>query len=149
MFGNEIKGNLFDLGLKPTPKKKPERDSRRSFTQSQKNEILYQQDNRCAGKDCGHKKLDPRDIEFDHKKPWAAKGRTITENGRAVCGSCHNKITHNQRLKKVESPTRNKQKKQARPPLEISGSINDLFGAGGSKKRKRKQKSGFEEMFSL
>jgi len=30
------------------------------------------------------------------------RGRTITENGRAVCGSCHNKISHSQRLKKTD-----------------------------------------------
>lgn len=38
-----------------------ERDTRRAFTQTQKQEILYQQDNKCAF--C-HKKLDPRDIEY-------------------------------------------------------------------------------------
>ncbi len=73
----------------------------------------------------------------------------VTVNGRAVCGSCHNKITHKERLKKVDNPVRNKQKKQAHPPLEVSGSINDLLGISGSKKRKRKQKSSFEGMFSL
>lgn len=94
-----INRNPFDLGLGTSSKAKSERDSRRTFTQSQKNEILYQQDSKCA---VCHKKLDPRDIEYDHKKAWAANGRTVTQNGRAVHGSCHNIITHNQRLKKSD-----------------------------------------------
>lgn len=93
------------LGLGISSKKETKRDTRRSFTQTQKNEILYQQDNKCA---LCHGKLDPRDKEFDHKKAWAAKGRTKTQNGRAVCGSCHNKITHKQRLKKVDTKRKTK-----------------------------------------
>ncbi|MBI5226471.1 HNH endonuclease [Candidatus Micrarchaeota archaeon] len=92
---------LNPWGQKPGP----ERDSRRAFTKTQRNEILYQQDSKCAV--CGDK-LDPRDIELDHKKPWAAKGRTITENGRALCGFCHNKVTHKQTLKKIDKKPKNK-----------------------------------------
>jgi hypothetical protein len=80
ILGNKIKGNPFDLGFGPSSKRKPERDSKRAFTQTQRKEILYQQDMKCA---VCHKKLDPRDIEYDHKKPWASGGRTKTENGRA------------------------------------------------------------------
>ena len=79
--------------------KKENRDSRRAFSQTQKKEILYQQNNKCAK--C-HKKLDPREIEFDHKKPWASGGRTITINGRALCAKCHKIVTHQDRLKKVD-----------------------------------------------
>lgn len=75
------------------------KDSRRSFTSTQKNQILHQQDNKCAR--C-HEKLDPRATEFDHKKPWASGGRTIVVNGRAVCANCHKKITHEDRLKRVD-----------------------------------------------
>ena len=98
-FGNEIKD-------------KKSRDSRRAFTQTQKNEIRHQQNEKCAK--C-HEKLDSRDIEYDHKKPWASGGRTISVNGRALCGSCHNKVTHKANLKNVDKKTKKK-------------SDNDLFG---------------------
>jgi len=74
------------------------RDGRRKFTQTQRKEILYQQNNKCSR--C-HKMLDPRDIHYHHEKPWASGGRTITTNGRALCGSCHNIIGHEANLKKV------------------------------------------------
>jgi nitrate/TMAO reductase-like tetraheme cytochrome c subunit len=87
---------------------KPRKDTRRAFTQTQKNDILHQQDSKCASSLCHHKKLDPRTMEFDHKKPWASGGRTIAENGRALCPECHKIITHNQRLRKIDKkrPTR-------------------------------------------
>lgn len=94
----KLSENPFPSFSPPQPKK----DARRLFTQTQKNEILYQQDNKCASSECHHKKLDPRTIEFDHKKPWASGGRTIKENGRALCGNCHKIITHKQRLKKID-----------------------------------------------
>lgn len=75
------------------------KDSRRAFTQTQKNEILVQQDYKCA--EC-HKKLDLRATEFDHKKPWASGGRTIVVNGRALCAGCHRIISHRHRLKQVD-----------------------------------------------
>jgi hypothetical protein len=75
------------------------RDKKRAFNQTQKKQILYAQNNKCA---ICHKILDPRDIEYDHKTPWADKGRTKVKNGRAVCGSCHNIKTHNDKLKKTE-----------------------------------------------
>jgi len=77
----------------------PKRDTRRSFTSSQKKQILYQQDNKCAR--C-HEKLDPSAIQFDHKKPWSSGGRTITVNGRALCSKCHDIISHEERLKKTD-----------------------------------------------
>lgn len=82
-------------------KKEPtkDRDTNRTFNQTQKNEILFQQDNNCA---VCHKKLDPRTTDFDHKKPWASGGRTISVNGRALHVDCHRIITHNTRLKKVD-----------------------------------------------
>lgn len=93
------------FGLPSLNPSRPKRDSRRSFTSTQKKEILYQQDNKCAK--C-HKKLDPRAIQFDHRKPWASGGRTITRNGRALCGKCHDIITHNQRLKKTDKRRKKK-----------------------------------------
>lgn len=77
----------------------PERDERSSFTRTQKNEILYQQDGKCA---VCHKKLDTRSVEYDHKKPWAAKGRTITADGRALHADCHKIETHKKGLKQED-----------------------------------------------
>ena len=99
----------LDLGYE---QQKIVRDTRRSFTRTQKNEIIYQQNNKCAR--C-HKKLDPRAIEFDHKRAWAAGGRTITVNGRAVCGTCHKIITHEGRLKKADK------KKKERKNYDLFG----------------------------
>jgi len=93
------------FGLPSLYPNQPKRDSRRAFTRTQKNEILYQQDNKCAR--C-HKKLDPRAVQFDHAKPWASGGRTIKRNGRALCGECHDIITHNQRLKKTDKRRKKK-----------------------------------------
>ncbi len=78
---------------------KTDKDTRRAFTQTQKNEIMHQQDYKCA--EC-HKKLDLRATEFDHKKPWASGGRTITINGRALCADCHRIISHKHRLKQID-----------------------------------------------
>jgi hypothetical protein len=85
--------------------KQTERDTRRAFTSTQKNEILYQQDNKCA---ICHEKLDPRAKHFHHEKPWSSGGRTITQNGRALCANCHEKETHKERLKKVDKKRRKK-----------------------------------------
>jgi hypothetical protein len=109
------------LGIKD---KNEGRDKRRSFTQSQKNQILYQQGGKCA---ICHKPLDPRTTQFDHKKAWADKGRTVTQNGRALHANCHAIKTHNDRLKKVD---KRPSKKQQSSPLD------DLLGTGGSKKKK-------------
>jgi len=79
-----------------------EKDSRRSFSPSQKKEILYQQDYKCASALCHHKKLDPRATHFHHEKPWASGGRTKVENGRALCADCHEIISHKARLKRVD-----------------------------------------------
>lgn len=109
-FGIEpIKIEPINFGFGP---KKNKRDPRRAFTRTQKNEILHQQDYKCAR--C-HEKLDLRATEFDHKKPWAAGGRTITVNGRALCATCHKIVTHNTRLKKVEK----KKIKKEYNPFEV------------------------------
>jgi 5-methylcytosine-specific restriction endonuclease McrA len=97
--------NHLDIWGSSFSPNQPKRDSRRAFTPTQKSEILHQQDSKCAR--C-HKKLDPRAIQFDHAKPWASGGRTITQNGRALCGECHAIITHTQRLKKVDKKRRTK-----------------------------------------
>lgn len=75
------------------------KDSRRSFSPTQQKAILHQQDNKCA---ICHEKLDPRATEFDHRKPWTSGGRTIKENGRALCANCHKIATHETRLKRID-----------------------------------------------
>jgi len=105
----KIKTILGDLEVRPLsttlgfPKtKKTLRDTRRTFATTQKSEILHQQDGRCAGIHCHHKKLDPRAIYFHHGKAWASGGRTIVQNGYALCPLCHKLATHKQQLTKVD-----------------------------------------------
>ncbi|MEM1563682.1 MAG: HNH endonuclease signature motif containing protein [Candidatus Bathyarchaeia archaeon] len=83
----------------------PKRDSRRAFTESQKKDILVRQKYRCAR--C-HKLLDLRATHFHHVKPWASGGKTRTANGVALCSECHDKVHHEQRLKKLEGKKRKK-----------------------------------------
>jgi len=83
----------------------PKRDSRRAFTQTQKKEILVRQNYRCAR--C-HKRLDLRATHFHHVKPYALGGKTKTVNAVALCSECHDKIHHEQRLKKLEKKKRGK-----------------------------------------
>ncbi|MDH5744583.1 MAG: HNH endonuclease, partial [Candidatus Aminicenantes bacterium] len=85
------------------------RDSRRAFNQTQKKAILHQQDYKCAK--C-HEKLDLRATHFHHEKPWASGGRTITENGRALCSKCHDILSHKERLKQTD-------KKRRKKPLSV------------------------------
>lgn len=89
------------------------RDKRRSFTQSQKNQIRYQQNDKCA---ICHKPLDPRTTHYDHKKAWADKGRTVVQNGRALHAECHSIKHHTERLKKAEGKSK---KKAPCGPLDI------------------------------
>lgn len=110
----------FGIDLFNSGQREERRDGRRAFNQTQRKEILYQQDNKCARSEC-HKKLDPRDIRYHHEKPWASGGRTITINGRAVCGSCHNILHHKMNLKKSDKkrkPNKNNN------PLGIPSSYN-------------------------
>ncbi|MBT0159379.1 HNH endonuclease [Candidatus Bathyarchaeota archaeon A05DMB-2] len=104
--GDFILGKNVENPFKIKPSKnpfgisvEPQKDKRRSFTSTQKKEMLYQQDNKCAR--C-HKKLDPRATHFHHAKPWASGGRTIVINGRALCADCHEIISHKERLRQVD-----------------------------------------------
>ena len=120
IFGHKLKrekkskttnifGDDLSFGLTRTQKKEVERDTRRVFSQTQKNEIRYRQNEKCA---VCHKQLESTDIEYDHKKPWADTGRTTKDNGRALCGSCHNKVTHDTTLKKVDKKRKTPTKKE-------------------------------------
>ena len=104
------------LGLKDFDplgrKKEKKRDSRRSFSKEQKKKILYQQNYKCAK--C-HKLLHLNSTDFDHINPWADKGKTVTENGAALCKNCHGMKTTEDRIKKMEK----KPKSEKRYPLEV------------------------------
>jgi len=91
--------NSLNVSLPSLYPSQTRKDSRRSFSPTQKKEILYQQDSKCAR--C-HKKLDPRATHFHHEKPWASGGRTKVVNGRALCADCHEIISHKDRLKRVD-----------------------------------------------
>jgi 5-methylcytosine-specific restriction endonuclease McrA len=101
---NSIFGGNTEFGRR---KESNERDSRRTFTQSPKN-------NTCAK--C-KEHLDMRVVQFDHAKPWAAGGRTISENGRALCANCHAKVTNETNVKKADGK---KKPKRSNNPLQIS-----------------------------
>jgi DNA-directed RNA polymerase subunit RPC12/RpoP len=80
------------------PSSHPRRDSRRSFSSTQKKQILAQQDYKCAR--C-HKKLGVA-YHFHHAKSWSSGGKTTVKNGRALCANCHEEITHKERLEKTD-----------------------------------------------
>lgn len=97
-FGKATK-NPLDINIPTLSPRETRKDSRRSFVSTQRKRILYQQDSKCAR--C-HKKLDPRATHFHHAKPWSSGGRTIVENGRAVCANCHEIISQEETLKRVD-----------------------------------------------
>jgi len=90
--------NPLNVGFPSLYPSQTRKDSRRSFSPTQKKAILSQQDHKCAS--C-HEKLDIA-IHFHHAKPWSSGGRTIVQNGRALCANCHEKVTHKDRLKRVD-----------------------------------------------
>ncbi|MCD1293524.1 hypothetical protein CUJ83_00750 [Methanocella sp. CWC-04] len=131
------------------------RDKRRAFTQSQKKEILHQQNYKCAK--C-HKQLDLRTVEFDHIKAWSDNGKTTIKNGAALCANCHKLKTHKNTLKKVESKTTKKKesnplssalgikpksssRKKAKDPLGLDFNIG--LGSAPKKKKKGGKKDSF------
>lgn len=79
------------------------RDPRRGFRITQQKQIWAQQNGKCAS--C-KKRLNPLSTQYDHIKPWADKGRTLKENGAALCSNCHSEKTSNERLTKLEKKKR-------------------------------------------
>ena len=104
--------NPFDFFGTSRQNSKKQRDKRRAFTKTQKNEIWAQQNGKCAS--C-KKKLDPRTVEYDHKKGWADRGKTVVVNGQALCPHCHKLKTHKERLKKVEKKKKRKKEERFDP----------------------------------
>jgi hypothetical protein len=125
MFGfDDPFGNKKDSG----------RDPRRAFSQTQKTKILHQQNYKCAA--C-HRPLDLRIVQYDHHKPWADKGRTVSENGRALHPDCHALKTHEDRAAQQDGKKKAPAKKQPESPF------GDLFGTGSTGKRKKSSSDPF------
>ncbi|MFA6330358.1 MAG: HNH endonuclease [Candidatus Micrarchaeia archaeon] len=101
-------------------KKEPERDPRRNFSQTQKNEIWDRQRGRCAGSHCEQSTLLRSATHYDHIIPWEIGGRTIVSNGQALCTTCHSLKTHKDRLKKIDK------KRKPRNQYELG-----IMGRGG------------------
>jgi nitrate/TMAO reductase-like tetraheme cytochrome c subunit len=93
-----VRSNPFDFP-NPLDNHQADKDTRRTFTQTQKKEILAQQGFKCAR--C-HRKLDVA-YHFHHAKAWAVGGETTVKNGRALCANCHERISHKERLKNVDT----------------------------------------------
>jgi 5-methylcytosine-specific restriction endonuclease McrA len=86
-------------------RKKSDRDTRRAFTTTQKNEICDKQNNKCAK--CG-KPLLRSATHYDHKTPWEKGGKTEVKNGQALCATCHSIKNNKDRLKKVDKKRKSK-----------------------------------------
>ena len=75
--------NSFNSGFNPyNSNKKVDRDSRRTFSVTQRKELKSTQNNKC--KICGIE-LSDDNIDYDHIIPWEDGGKTIVANGQAIC----------------------------------------------------------------
>ncbi len=95
------------FGLRTPSKKKAERDTKRFFSQSQKNEICDKQNNKCAK--C-KKPLLKSATHYDHKISWEKGGKTEIKNGQALCANCHSIKSNKDRLKKIDKKRKSKSK---------------------------------------
>ncbi|MBI2664225.1 HNH endonuclease [Candidatus Woesearchaeota archaeon] len=98
----------FGVGLGPSRQKETERDTRRAFSQTQRNEIWDRQKGKCAGSHCGHKPLLRSATHYDHIIPWEKGGKTVVSNGQALCPTCHSVKSNKDRLKNVDKKRNNK-----------------------------------------
>ena len=98
--------NSFNSGFNPyNSNKKVDRDSRRTFSVTQRKELKSPQNNKC--KICGIE-LSDDNIDYDHIIPWEDGGKTIVANGQAICLKCHREKTRKEKLKKVDKKRVNK-----------------------------------------
>jgi hypothetical protein len=72
------------------------RDSRRSFTKSQRRDAYLKANGKCEM--CGAELA--RGWECDHVEEWADGGVTQGYNSRALCRECHREKTYVQRLRR-------------------------------------------------
>lgn len=75
------------------------RDSRRSFTITQKKAIWYDQKGKC---NLCSKRLDMRTVIYDHRKRWSDGGRSDMKNGQALCPGCNNMKNYKENLNSAE-----------------------------------------------
>jgi 5-methylcytosine-specific restriction endonuclease McrA len=79
---------------------------RKKILTSDRNEIIGRQRSRCNR--CGEI-LDPRNTHIDHIIP-VEEGTDNIGNLQALCGSCHNKKTHEDRLRQQHLKEKDKNK---------------------------------------
>ena len=96
---------LSEMGKTGTYGNEKNRDERRSFNRTQQSKIWEKQHGKCAK--C-KKSLKPSSTHYDHIKPWEKGGKTVVENGQAICASCHSEKTRDDRLKTVDKKRRGK-----------------------------------------
>ena len=78
----------------------PDRDYRRSFTHTQQCVIWERQRGLCG--EC-KQKLDLRTVIYHHDLPWSKGGRTVVDNGTALCPLCHQMKTFDSYVEKAEN----------------------------------------------
>ena len=103
---------VFDVEVPWNYPKEKNRDKRRKFTRSQEKEIWDRQHGYCHK--C-EKKLRQTATHYHHIKPWSQGGKTIINNGQALCTDCHNRETNKNIVKKVELKSRTKASKNQFP----------------------------------
>ena len=80
IFGNNLTHDILGNPLKKENKRQP-------VSSSQKKAIMIRQNGRCA--EC--KIVLTGSVQYDHIKEVHKGGKSITDNLRAFCGSCHDK----------------------------------------------------------
>lgn len=135
-----IFGGSIDLGFKPKRKqqsplnigfglpqqnKEVERDTRRSFSQSQRNDIWDKQNGKCAR--CKNP-LKRASTHYDHITPWERGGRTEVKNGQALCANCHSEKTNKDRLKKVDKKRKSRNTNPSFSNNPFLAPARSLFG---------------------
>lgn len=77
-----------------------EKKKRKGFSQSQKLEIIHEQDNRCAK--CPTKFSKNVKPHFDHKNGDRSDNRT--SNGQALCPNCHDNKSRKENKARAKKP---------------------------------------------
>lgn len=79
-------------------------EARKHIHKSWKEKILKKQHNYCAGKNCaklhhGKKMKVEMYSHFDHIRPLAMNGKNILSNIQALCATCHQAKTREDRVR--------------------------------------------------
>lgn len=108
-FGIDFSADTFGIGMNNSRKQKEtERDTRRTFSPTQRNEIWDKQKGKCAGAHCRHASLLRSATHFDHIIPWEKGGKTVVSNGQAFCPTCHTLKSQKDRLRNVDKKRKTK-----------------------------------------